>query len=85
MQPTAKLDNWVFAMHGGRQVIEGDIHGDIKNRYPDGTRVRTSAVICTLMVNNVTHVRTVYSVYLLGKKFEEQSPAEWRKRYRKQR
>lgn len=43
-QVTAELRNWTKVSYGGKTVIQGDIYGDTRMRFGDGTFVSTSFV-----------------------------------------
>lgn len=61
MIATARLENWYKA---GR-VIFGEIHGDTRGRFSDGTHVQTS------IVKEIKdgYALTLNSVYELGKPY----------------
>lgn len=60
----AKLENWSPV---GGIVIIGEIQGDKKGRFEDGSSVRTSGIILPLQEGDV--IRTQNSTYLLGKRW----------------
>ena len=62
MQATAVLKNWSKV----GQVIYGDIYGDTKGRFPDGTYIRTSRV----MEVDEDFAYTMNSIYKLDKETE---------------
>lgn len=64
---TAVLNNWYY--HEVPNVFSGEISGDTKNRFDDGTFVYTSPVksIDTAKPQEDTLVTTRNSVYRLGK------------------
>lgn len=43
-QVTAELRNWTKVSYGDKAVIAGDIYGDTRGRFLDGTFVTTSSV-----------------------------------------
>lgn len=56
---TGVLENW----HVVGNVVYGDVYGDVKLRFFDGTPIKTSAI----RTIGVTEVTTRNSVYKLGK------------------
>lgn len=66
---TNLLKNWVIQrLDGGNVIIWGAIYNDIKNRFPDGTKIHTSKVLKADFVNGV--IETKNSVYHLELKGE---------------
>lgn len=66
---TGKLNNWSPQYNWiGELILWGDLEGDSKGRWIDGTRIHTSPLsdprkdLCEGMT-----VETKYSLYLLGK------------------
>jgi hypothetical protein len=58
------LKNWTIERYwNGSVVVRGEIYNDTKNRFPDGTNIRTSSVQYIDFVAGV--VRTLNSVYNL--------------------
>lgn len=61
------LENWEIANYwNGSIVIYGEIYNDIKNRFVNGTHIRTSNVQYVDFVEGI--VKTKNSIYNLGTK-----------------
>lgn len=76
MNLTAKLNNWemVPTYLDSKFIIWGDIEGDAKGRFLDGTRIHTSWLKDPRKdFKEGDIVRTEYSSYLLGTPKEETS------------
>lgn len=67
----AHLEDWytVRDKDGSRQLI-GVISGDVKKRFPDGRRVRTSNV--RWLSREFSQAQTANTLYSLGKEREKQ-------------
>ena len=70
IEVTATLENWDYAINTmGDVLFFGEIHNDVKGRWRDGMRVRTSIVQGTwssFKEGDVVHTQN--STYQLGKK-----------------
>ena len=60
---TNLLRDWEIKEFFGKYVIVGDVYNDIKRRFNDGARIRTSEVLKIDFVNGVVETRN--SVYHL--------------------
>lgn len=66
---TGTLENWAEFPVGS--MLYGDIYGDVRHRWPDGTAIRTSLIdwvdLSTLKEGDIVQTRN--STYKLGKKY----------------
>ncbi len=62
MKTDGTIENWRIVDMGGYKVIVGDLYGDAKGRFLDGTYVKTSPI----KAQDGNIIRTVNSIYLLG-------------------
>ena len=60
---TNLLKDWTIAKYFGSVVFIGKVYNDIKGRFADGTKIRTSQVLKADFVNGVVETRN--SVYHL--------------------
>lgn len=65
MTITATLKNAIYAGDGKVGCYYGDIYGDIRKRWPDGTPVRTSRVL-SVVGNIVTTQNSIYQIEPAG-------------------
>ena len=63
MELTATIENWNIV----RGTVVGEIYGDTKGRFKDGTPIRTSSIV---EITPDKKVITRNSTYKLGKKAE---------------
>jgi hypothetical protein len=61
---TAELHNWE---RDPRNIFWGDIHGDTKERWKNGTRIHTSLVLEKLDCGDFFLIQTLNSIYKLPK------------------
>lgn len=66
-KPTGRLENWSWKP--GDNIVNGEVHDDIHHRWPDGRRIWTSQIMN--MDVDSGHVRTMNSLYILGKRKED--------------
>ncbi len=62
--PVAKLENWTWK--SGDQIVWGHVYGDTQGRFDDGVRIHTSQIVDMDIEGG--HVRTLNSLYILGKR-----------------
>ena len=69
------IENWIKVIDKKDSVIIGKVYGD--NRWPDGTMIRTSALLpMSMQVHTPKEgytISTLNSTYLLGKPFTKES------------
>ena len=76
MELTAELRRWKLAKTPQGYYYWGDIYGDSKKRWEDGTRIHTSQVMSKVRYDSCTHVKTRNSLYVL-KDDEELGNTNW--------
>jgi hypothetical protein len=71
---TGRLENWT---HISGKVIYGNVYNDARERFPDGTFMRTSRIVSPLEnLREGQVIITLNSRYLLGKKKMEDNDNE---------
>lgn len=63
----AVLDDWFVATNGATSLVVGNVRGDSKGRWPDGTTIRTSPLQNGTEVGEGRVVHTLRTAYLLGR------------------
>ena len=71
MKVTAKLNNWTRHQVKDGVVYVGNVEGDLKGRFSDGTMITTSRVKgVEKTIEGLVIAHTLNSSYLLGKPCE---------------